>query len=116
MPSAPPPAEPTTPSALGPVASLGATRSSSVGSYTARDAAGATCRVSLSSSPSLDLYKASASGCANKDLAKVTAWDFREGEVYLYQPGGSVAARLRNSGGSLSGVLAKSGAPLTLTR
>jgi hypothetical protein len=87
-----------------------------VGSYTARDAAGATCRISLSSAPSLDLYKAASTGCTNKDLGRVTAWDFREGEVYLYQPGGSVAARLRGSGGELAGVLAKSGAPLTLTR
>ncbi|MDB5512832.1 MAG: hypothetical protein JWR08_2315 [Enterovirga sp.] len=98
------------------VASANPTRSSSIGSYTARDATGSTCRVSLTSSPALDLYKASAAGCTNKDLARVTAWDFREGEVYLYQPGGSVAARLRGSGGALSGVLAKSGASLTLTR
>ena len=114
MPSVPaesPPAR-----AMAPTASLGGTRTAAVGSYTARDAAGSTCRVSLSSSPALDLYKASATGCGNKDLARVTAWDFRDGEVYLYQPGGSVAARLRGSGGELSGVLAKSGAPLTLSR
>jgi hypothetical protein len=72
--------------------------------------------VQLSSAPALDLYKASASGCANKDLARVSAWDFREGEVYLYQPGGAVAARLRSASGALQGVLAKSGAPLTLSR
>ena len=91
-------------------------RSSVVGGWTARDATGSTCRVQLSSSPALDLYKASAAGCANKDLARVTAWDYREGEVYLYQPGGAVAARLRTSGGTLDGALAKSGAPLTLVR
>ncbi len=91
-------------------------RSAVVGAWTARDAAGGTCRVQLSSSPALDLYRASASGCANADLAKVTAWDYRDGEVYLYQPGGAVAARLRTGGGSLAGVLAKSGAPLTLAR
>ena len=90
-------------------------RSAYVGGWTAREAAGS-CRVQLSSAPSLDLYKASASGCANKDLARVTAWDFREGEVYLYQPGGAVAARLRASGGGLEGVIAKSGAPLALAR
>jgi hypothetical protein len=116
MPTSPGRIEPLVPSAPGPTAALGSSRSSSVGSYTARDAAGSTCRVTLTSSPALDLYRASASSCANKDLARVTAWDFREGEVYLYQPGGSVAARLRGSEGSLSGVLAKSGAPLTLTR
>lgn len=93
-----------------------ASRTSMVGGWTAKDASGGTCRVQLSSSPALDLYKASASGCANQDLAKVNAWDYRDGEVYLYQTGGSVTARLRGSSGSLSGVLAKSGAPLSLSR
>ena len=91
-------------------------RASVVGGWTARDATGASCRVQLSSAPALDLYKASASGCSNRDLGRVTAWDYRDGEVYLYQPGGAVAARLRPAGGSMDGVLAKSGAPLTLTR
>jgi hypothetical protein len=90
-------------------------RSAYVGGWTAREASG-TCRVQLSSTPALDLYKASASGCANKDLTRVTAWDYRDGEIYLYQPGGAVAARLRGSGGGMEGVIAKSGAPLTLTR
>lgn len=114
MPGSPGPIESMSPASAAPVP--GPSRSGAVGGYTARDATGATCRVNLSSAPALDLYKASASGCANKDLAKVTAWDFRDGEVYLYQPGGSVAARLRGSGGQLSGALAKSGAPLTLAR
>lgn len=92
------------------------TRSAAIGGWTAREASGTSCRINLSSTPSLDLYRASASGCANKDLARITAWDFRDGEVYLYQPGGSVAARLRPATGSLSGVLSKSGAPLTLSR
>ena len=91
-------------------------RSGMVGGWTARDATGTTCRVQLSSSPALDLYKASAAGCANKELARVTAWDYRDGEVYLYQPGGAVAARLRSSGGDMQGALAKSGAPLALSR
>lgn len=97
-----------------PVVSSG--RSSVVGSWNARDATGATCKVSLSSAPALDLYKANASGCANKDLAKVTAWDYRDGEVYLYQPGGTVTARLRQGGGALDGALSKSGASLALAR
>lgn len=91
-------------------------RSSVVGSWQAREASGASCRVTLSSSPALDLYRASAAGCQNKDLGRVTAWDFRDGEVYLYQPGGAVAARLRAGPGQLQGVLAKSGAPITLAR
>ena len=91
-------------------------RSSLVGGWTARDATGTSCRVTLSSSPALDLYRASSAGCSNADLSRVTAWDYRDGEVYLYQPGGTVAARLRGGGGGLTGVLAKSGAPLTLAR
>jgi hypothetical protein len=91
-------------------------RASVVGSWDARDATGANCKVTLSSAPALDLYKATASGCANKDLARVSAWDFRDGEVYLYQPGGAVAARLRQGGGGLEGALTKSGAALALNR
>ena len=112
---APPPplvAEPPPP-APAPIVATG--RASVVGGWTATDASGS-CRIALSSAPSLDLYKASASGCANKELAKVSAWDFRDGEVYLYQPGGTVAARLRQAGGTLDGALTKSGASLALAR
>lgn len=88
-----------------------------IGSWTAREATGGSCRVSLSSAPALDLYRANASGCANKDLQKVNAWDFRNGEVYLYQQGGTVVARLRaNDGASMSGAVTKSGASLSLSR
>jgi hypothetical protein len=104
-PAAPPPP---------PIVSSG--RSSVVGTWNAKDATGASCKVSLSSAPALDLYKASASGCPNKDLAKVTAWDYRDGEVYLYQPGGTVTARLRQGGGALDGALSKSGASLAMVR
>jgi hypothetical protein len=106
--------QPMTPSAPAVPAPSG--RSALVGTWSARDASGASCRVQLSSSPALDLYRATAATCTNKDLSKVTAWDYRDGEIYLYQPGGTVTARLRGSGGSLSGVLAKSGAPLTLSK
>ena len=99
-----------------PAALAAPSRSAMVGAWSARDATGSTCRVQLSSSPALDLYRASASGCANKDLARVSAWDYRDGEVYLYQSGGTVAARLRSTGGAMEGALAKSGAPLTLAR
>lgn len=91
-------------------------RSALVGTWTAKDASGASCRVQLSSAPALDLYRASAPGCGNKDLARVSAWDYRDGEIYLYQPGGTVAARLRGTGSSLDGVLSKSGAPVTLSK
>ncbi len=90
-------------------------RNAMVGNWSAQTSGGS-CRIQLSSSPSLDLYRASASGCSNQDLSKVNAWDYRDGEVYLYPTGGAVAARLRGSSSSLSGVLAKSGAPLSLAR
>jgi hypothetical protein len=94
-----------------------ASRNSMVGGWTAREATGGSCRVQLSSTPTLDLYRASSSGCANKDLQKISAWDFRDGEVYLYQQGGAVAARLRSSGsGALDGAVTKSGASLSLNR
>lgn len=108
-------AEPVAPPAPPPPVATGG-RSSVVGSWDARDATGANCKVTLSSTPALDLYRATATGCPNKDLARVSAWDFRDGEVYLYQPGGSVAARLRQGGGGLEGALTKSGAALALNR
>lgn len=94
-----------------------ATRDNIIGSWTAREATGGTCRVQLSSAPTLDLYRASSSGCANRDLQRITAWDYRDGEVYLYQQGGTVAARLRASGSNaLDGAVTKSGAALSLNR
>lgn len=94
-----------------------ASRDSMVGGWNAREATGGSCRVQLSSTPTLDLYRASSSGCTNRDLQKISAWDFRDGEVYLYQQGGTVAARLRGSGsGGLDGAVTKSGASLSLSR
>ena len=113
LPPAPPP-----PTIGGPAtapAPAPSSRTAMVGNWSAQTSGGS-CRIQLSSSPSLDLYRASASGCSNQDLSKVNAWDYRDGEVYLYQTGGAVAARLRGSSSSLSGVLAKSGAPLSLAR
>lgn len=107
LPSTPPPAAP--PPAVAP------SRTSVTGSWRASEAAGGSCRVLLSSSPSLDLYKASASGCASQDLQSVNAWDLRGNEVYLYARG-NVVARLRGGGGNFNGVLSKSGAPVSLTR
>jgi hypothetical protein len=88
-----------------------------IGNWTAREATGGSCRVQLSSAPALDLYRASAAGCSNRDLQRVTAWDYRDGEVYLYQQGGTVVARLRTSGGgAMDGAVTKSGAALSLSR
>ncbi|CAH1653992.1 MULTISPECIES: AprI/Inh family metalloprotease inhibitor [unclassified Chelatococcus] len=90
-------------------------RTAITGTWTAREATGGSCRVTLSSSPSLDLYRASTSGCANKDLQSVNAWDLRDDEVYLYSRG-SVVARLKGGSGAYNGVIAKSGAPVTISR
>lgn len=100
-----------------PARSAGASRDAVVGSWTAQEATGGSCRVQLSSAPSLDLYRATANGCSNRELQQVNAWDYRDGEVYLYQRGGSVVARLRVSGGgAMNGAVTKSGAALSLNR
>lgn len=87
--------------------------SSLVGTWNAKDGTGASCRMTLSSAPALDLNKASASGCANRDLARVNAWKQDGGEIYLYAAG-TVVARL--PAGSMNGVITRSGAPVSLSR
>lgn len=92
------------------------TRTSFVGSWNASEPGGGTCRVTLSSTPTLDLYRASASGCSNQEIANVNAWDLRGNEIYLYRQGGAVAARMQATPGNMAGAIANSGAPLTLSR
>ena len=92
------------------------TRNSVTGNWTAREAAGSGCRVTLSSSPKLDLYGASTAGCQSRDLQRVSAWELRGEEVFLYEPGGGVAARLKAQGRSMSGTLSKTGAPISLSK
>lgn len=102
-------------SGAAPAQQIPTSRTSITGTWTAREATGGSCRVTLSSSPSLDLYRASTSGCANKDLQSVNAWDLRDDEVYLYSRG-NVVARLKGGSGAYNGVIAKSGAPVTISR
>jgi hypothetical protein len=92
------------------------TRTSVTGNWRAREATGANCRVTLSSTPTLDLYKASTSGCQSRELQRVSAWELRGDEVYLYEQGGGVAARLKQSGSSFEGTAAKTGAPVSLSK
>jgi hypothetical protein len=92
------------------------TRSSVTGNWTAREAAGGSCRVTLSSSPTLDLYRASTSGCQSRELKGVNAWELRGDEVYLYESGGGVAARLKSAGGRFEGSSSRTGAPITLSK
>ncbi len=99
-----------------PAASGAPTRSSVTGSWTARESSGSSCKVMLSSTPTLDLYKASSSGCQSRELQRVSAWELRGDEVYLYEPGGGVAARLKQSGRNFEGSAAKTGAPVSLQK
>ena len=92
------------------------TQTSVTGNWSAREANGTTCKVTLSSSPKLDLYGASTSGCQSKDLQRVIAWELRGEDVYLYQPGGAVAARLKARGRQMDGALAQTGAPVVLSK
>ncbi|TVR07743.1 MAG: hypothetical protein EA385_12040 [Salinarimonadaceae bacterium] len=92
------------------------TRTNIVGTWRASEPGGGSCSVTLSSTPVLDLYRASASQCSNAEIARINSWDLRGEEVYLYQQGGAVAARLQARTGSMQGVIARSGAPLSMSR
>jgi hypothetical protein len=73
------------------------------------------CRIQLSSTPSLDLYKASAQGCSNAALNMVSGWSFRDDQVILYSRG-QVVARLSGAEAALAGTLNGSETGLTMTR
>jgi len=88
--------------------------SSFAGSWRAVDAQGVACKVQLSSSPALDLYRASTSGCANQKLATVNTWSVRDGKVILFSRG-NVVARLSGPEASLAGTFT-SGESLRMTR
>jgi hypothetical protein len=92
------------------------TRTAVIGNWSAKEAAGNSCRVTLSSAPSLDLYKASSSGCQTRELQRVSAWELRGEEIYLYEPGGGVSARLKQSGRNFEGSAARTGAAVTLSK
>jgi len=113
-----PPAAPraaTTPPPAAPAAAP--SRTGLVGNWSVSEAAGASCRITLSSAPKLDLYGAGTSGCQNKELQRVNAWELSGSEVILYEPGGGVVARLRQAGGqNYAGATAKSGAPVSISK
>ncbi|MBJ6123927.1 AprI/Inh family metalloprotease inhibitor [Microvirga splendida] len=75
----------------------------------------ASCRIQLSSVPSLDLYKASAQGCSSNALRTVNGWSLRDGQVILFSRG-QVITRLSGAEAALSGTLNGSEAELTMTR
>ena len=75
----------------------------------------ASCRIQLSSVPSLDLYKASAQACSSDALKTVNGWSIRDNQVILFSRG-QVVARLSGAEAALSGRLNDSEAELTMTR
>ena len=87
------------------------------GSWSLAQGSGGKCKLILSNAPALDLYKAQTSGCST-GLTKVNAWELRGDEIYLYEQGGGVAARLKQSSNtSFNGAaVAKSGAPVSISK
>jgi hypothetical protein len=75
----------------------------------------ASCRIQLSSVPSLDLYRASAQGCSSNALKTVNGWSIRDSQVILFSRG-QVVARLSGAEAALSGRLNGSEAELTMRR
>lgn len=85
------------------------------GTWTVSDA-GDRCRITLTSTPLFEFYRASPQNCRAPSLARINAWEQRGSEVVLLQPGGRVAARLSpQGGGSYSGATA-TGAPVSMAR
>jgi hypothetical protein len=81
------------------------------------ESAGNRCRITLSSAPKLDLYGAGTNGCKATELQRVNAWELSGSEVILYESGGAVVARLRQSGdGGFAGVSTRSGAPVSMSK
>ncbi|QCK86056.1 hypothetical protein E8L99_09975 [Phreatobacter aquaticus] len=84
------------------------------GTWTVTDA-GDRCRITLTSSPLFEFYRANPQNCRAPSLARINAWEQRGNEVVLLQPGGRVAARLFPEGGGYSGQTS-SGASVTMQR
>lgn len=93
------------------------TRTGVTGNWALTESAGNRCRITLSSAPKLDLYGAGTNGCKATELQRVNAWELSGSEVILYESGGAVVARLRQSGdGAFSGVSTRSGAPISMAK
>ncbi|WP_170181942.1 AprI/Inh family metalloprotease inhibitor [Phreatobacter stygius] len=85
------------------------------GTWTVSDA-GDRCRITLTSTPLFEFYRANPQNCRAPSLARINAWEQRGSEVVLLQPGGRVAARLFPQGsGGYSGATA-TGATVTMAR
>jgi len=90
------------------------TLSSLTGRWTAQEN-GSSCRLLLSSTPSLDLYKASTSDCKSKALQNINSWSYREDALVLYSRG-NVVLRLQGDGSAFKGKLGDQGTSVTLIR
>jgi Protease inhibitor Inh len=84
------------------------------GQWTAQES-GRSCHLNLSSTPALDLYKASAADCGNDALRNVNSWVHREKTLVLYARG-RVTARLREDGDAFSGALEDTKTPIRISR
>ncbi|WP_195904239.1 AprI/Inh family metalloprotease inhibitor [Microvirga lotononidis] len=73
------------------------------------------CKVQLTSVPSLDLYKASTQGCKDEAVRSVNGWSFRENQVILFSRG-TVVGRLSGAEAALSGTLSGSGSEIRMSR
>ncbi|MDP2802962.1 MAG: AprI/Inh family metalloprotease inhibitor [Phreatobacter sp.] len=94
-------------------AASGAT--SVAGTWTVTDA-GDRCRITLTSTPLFEFYRASPQNCRAPTLARINAWEQRGAEIVLLQPGGRVAARLSPQGGGAYSGATATGAPVSMAR
>lgn len=85
------------------------------GTWTVTDA-GDRCRITLTSTPLFEFYRASPQNCRAPSLARINAWEQRGSEIVLLQPGGRVAARLSPQGGGAYGGATATGAPVSMAR
>jgi hypothetical protein len=92
-----------------------ASATSIAGTWTVSDA-GDRCRITLTSTPLFEFYRASPQNCRAPSLARINAWEQRGSEVVLLQPGGRVAARLSPQGGGAYSGATATGAPVSMAR
>lgn len=74
-----------------------------------------TCQIQLSTSSTLDLYKASTSRCQDAALREVNTWILRGHVIELYSKG-RVVAHLQPNGSTYTGLIENRGLPVTMTR
>ncbi|MCB8823543.1 AprI/Inh family metalloprotease inhibitor [Microvirga rosea] len=88
--------------------------SSLVGKWTVTDA-NTSCQIQLSSSATLDLYKASTGNCGIQALRDVNTWSLRNQEIALYAKG-RIVGRLQESGSEYIGQVEGQKRPIVMAR